>query len=64
MRDLVNIPIPGFPFRMLSVIKPIPINLKIVSVSQMHFGYKHHVDFFVKQVSHFQFSLAVPFSFQ
>lgn len=49
----------GFPFWMLNVIEAIKINLKIVFVSEMRFGYEYYVHFFVKQqVSHLRFMLA------
>lgn len=48
-----------FSFRMLRVVEAIHINLILLFVSEIHFGYMHYVDFLVKQeVSHFQFLLA------
>lgn len=49
----------GFPFRMVNAIEAININLKVVFVSEMRFGYEYYVHFFVKQqVSYLQFMLA------
>lgn len=55
----------GVPFRMLGVTEAIPINLKIVFVSQVRFGYKRYVDFLASRrclISSLRW--LTPFAFQ